>query len=80
MATFVLVHGGGHGGWCWKPVVERLRAGGHAVYAPTLTGLGERRHLVNADITLHTHIEDVVSLLFHEDLNEVVLVDRKSVV
>jgi pimeloyl-ACP methyl ester carboxylesterase len=74
MATFVLVHGGGHGGWCWKPVVERLRAAGHDVYAPTLTGLGERRHLITPRTGLATHIEDVVQLLFHEDLQCVILV------
>lgn len=74
MATFVLVHGGGHGGWCWKPVAERLRAAGHEVHAPTLTGLGERRHRVSADVTLDTHVEDVSSRLFHEDLSDVILV------
>lgn len=37
--TFVLVHGACHGGWSWRPVVERLRARGHAVYTPTLPGL-----------------------------------------
>ena len=74
MATFVLVHGGGHGGWCWRPVAERLRAAGHEVHAPTLTGLGERRHLASADLTLDTHVEDVASLLFHEDLSNVILV------
>ncbi len=42
MATYVLVHGGGHGGWCYQPVARLLRAAGHEVYTPTLTGLGER--------------------------------------
>jgi pimeloyl-ACP methyl ester carboxylesterase len=74
MATFVLVHGGGHGGWCWQPVARQLRAAGHEVHAPTLSGLGERRHLVSADTGLDTHIEDVAQLLFHEDLRGVVLV------
>jgi pimeloyl-ACP methyl ester carboxylesterase len=74
MATFVLVHGGGHGGWCWQPVARRLRAAGHEVHAPTLTGLGERRHLLTAETGLETHIEDVAQQLFHEDLREVVLV------
>ena len=63
MATYVLVHGGGHGGWCWKPVVTRLQAAGHAVYAPTLTGLAERSHFVRPGIDLDTHITDVVNLL-----------------
>jgi pimeloyl-ACP methyl ester carboxylesterase len=73
MATFVLVHGGGHGGWCYTRLAARLRALGHEVHCPTLTGLGERRHLLRAGIDLDTHIEDVVSLLFHEDLRDVYL-------
>ena len=74
MASFVLVHGGGHGGWCWKPVAERLRAQGHVVHAPTLSGLGDRRHLLTAQTGLRTHVEDIAALLFHEDLRYVVLV------
>jgi pimeloyl-ACP methyl ester carboxylesterase len=74
MATFVLIHGGGHGGWCWQPVARRLRAMGHEVHAPSLAGLGDRRHLLSADIDLLTHVEDVVSLLFYEDLSDVILV------
>ena len=57
--TYVLVHGAWHGGWCWSKVAPLLRAEGHDVYAPTLTGLGERVHLSNPDISLATHIEDV---------------------
>jgi hypothetical protein len=45
MATFVLVHGSCHGGWCWKKVIPLLHKHGHNVYTPTLTGLGERSHL-----------------------------------
>jgi pimeloyl-ACP methyl ester carboxylesterase len=74
MATYVLVHGGGHGGWCYKMVADRLRAKGHDVRTPTLTGLGDRKHLVNADIDLDTHITDIVNLLFYEDLTDVILV------
>ncbi len=73
MATFVLVHGGGHGGWCYQRLARILRAEGHEVHCPTLTGLGERRHLLKPGINLDTHIEDVVSLLFHEDLRDVYL-------
>jgi pimeloyl-ACP methyl ester carboxylesterase len=73
MATFVLVHGGGHGGWCYTRLAARLRAMGHEVHCPTLTGLGERRHLLRPGIDLDTHIEDVVALLFHEDLTDVYL-------
>lgn len=74
MATFVMVHGGGHGGWCYQKVARRLRAAGHEVYTPTLTGLGERSHLLAPDIDLDTHITDVVAVLFYEDLRDVILV------
>jgi pimeloyl-ACP methyl ester carboxylesterase len=74
MAVFVLVHGGGHGGWCYQPVARRLRAQGHEVHCPTLTGVGERSHLLAASINLDTHITDVVALLDFEDLSEVILV------
>lgn len=74
MATFVLVHGAWHGGWCWKRVTPLLRAAGHEVYTPTLTGLGERAHLLGPAVTLSTHIEDVASLFFYEDLSDVLLV------
>jgi pimeloyl-ACP methyl ester carboxylesterase len=73
MATFVLVHGGGHGGWCYKRVSPLLRAAGHEVYSPTLTGLGERKHLLRPEIDLDTHITDVVSVLEYEDLENVIL-------
>ena len=72
MATFVLVHGAWHGGWCWRFVRPLLS--GHEVYAPSLTGLGERKHLAHAGIDLETHIADVVSLLEMEDLRNVILV------
>ena len=72
--TFVLVHGGWHGGWCWRRVTDQLQAKGHKVYTPTLTGLGERSHLMSALITLDTHITDVVNVIKWEDLNNVVLV------
>ena len=73
MATFVLIHGAWHGGWCWKFVAPALRRAGHEVYAPSLTGMGERKHLARPDIDLDTHIEDVVSLMEMEDLSEVIL-------
>jgi len=73
MATFVLVHGGGHGGWCYQKVARRLRAAGHEVHCPTLSGLGERAHLLNADIDLDTHIQDVVALMTFEGLEDVIL-------
>lgn len=72
--TFVLVHGAYHGGWCWKKVTPLLRAAGHDVFAPTLTGLGERSHLLTRDVDLETHIKDVAAVLEYEDLQNVVLV------
>ncbi len=74
MATFVLVHGAMHGGWCWRRVAPLLRAAGHEVYTPTLTGLGERVHLAHPDIDLETHITDLVNTLVYEELDAVVLV------
>ena len=76
MAAFVLVHGTGHGGWCWRFVVPLLRAAGHDVYTPTLTGLGTSSHLLHElnRISLDTHVMDVTNMLFYEDLSEVVLV------
>jgi len=72
--NFVLVHGAWHGGWCWRQVAALLRKAGHGVHAPSLTGLGERKHLSSEKIDLETHIEDVVQLLEMEDLSRVVLV------
>ena len=74
MATYVLVHGGGHGGWCYKPVAARLRQQGHEVYAPTLTGLAEREASMSPAIDLDFHIADIVKLLHFEDLSDVILV------
>src|SRR5207253_6592078 len=74
LATFVLVHGGWHGGWCWRKLTPLLRAAGHEVYTPTLTGLGERAHLLGPGITLETHAQDVLGVLTHEELTDVILV------
>lgn len=76
MTTFMLIHGGWHGGWCWKKVAPLLRAAGHEVFTPTLTGLGERVHLLSHEVTLDTHIQDVVGALEYEDLRGVVLVSH----
>ncbi len=73
MATFVLVHGGFQGGWAYRRVAKILRASGHEVYTPTLTGLGERSHLAFLPINLDTHIADVVNAILWEDLSDVVL-------
>ncbi len=74
MKSYVLVGGAWLGGWCWQAVAERMRQAGQRVYAATLTGLGERVHLANADVDLDTNITDVVKLIEFEDLQEVVLV------
>jgi pimeloyl-ACP methyl ester carboxylesterase len=74
MTTYVLVHGAWHGGWCWRQVSVRLREAGHEVHTPTLTGLGERAHLVGPGVGLRTHVADVLGLLRYEDLHDVVLV------
>lgn len=74
MATYVLVHGGGHGGWCYQFVARLLRGKGHEVYTPTMTGLGERSHLLSADIDLDLQITDIVKVLEFEDLRDVILV------
>lgn len=71
--TFVLVHGAWHGGWCYSRVRDILTAKGHRVFTPTLTGLGERSHLMSANINLDTHITDVVNVLKWENLDNVVL-------
>lgn len=74
MATIVLLHGAWTGGWLWSRVAPDLRARGHTVFAPTLTGLGERDHLLGPDIDLEFHATDVLNLLEYEDLQRVVLV------
>jgi pimeloyl-ACP methyl ester carboxylesterase len=71
--TFVLVHGAWHGGWCWRRVADILERQGHKVFTPTLTGLGERSHLIRAGINVSTHVTDVVNVLKWERLKEVVL-------
>src|SRR6478752_7612174 len=60
--TYVLIHGAWHGGWCWRRVADLLEAKGHKVYAPTLTGVADRSHLLSKSITLDTHIADIVNL------------------
>ncbi|MDH4040819.1 MAG: alpha/beta hydrolase [Gammaproteobacteria bacterium] len=74
MSCYVLVHGGGHGGWCYQSVARILRSQGHEVYTPTLTGLGEREHLLTPAVDLDMHITDVVKILQFEDLRDVILV------
>jgi pimeloyl-ACP methyl ester carboxylesterase len=71
--TFVLVHGAWSGGWCYARVAALLRARGHTVFAPTLTGQGERAHLFSGAINLSTHIADVLGVFHYERLSDVVL-------
>lgn len=73
MSTFVLVHGAWHGSWCWKRVRAALQNLGHEVFTPTLSGVGERSHLLSRNVNLETHIQDVVNLVQWEELNGVVL-------
>jgi pimeloyl-ACP methyl ester carboxylesterase len=73
MANFVLVHGAWHGAWCWRRVTDRLNAQGHRVHAVTLTGVGERAHLLTPEIHLSTHIQDVVAVIETEELQDVIL-------
>lgn len=78
MTTFVLVHGGWHGGWCWRRVAPLLTAAGHEVHTPTLTGTGDRSHLGGPDTGLADHVADVVAVLELDDLREVVLVGHSA--
>jgi pimeloyl-ACP methyl ester carboxylesterase len=72
--TFVLVHGAWHGGWCWCRVADVLRARGHRVFTPTLTGVGDRAHLFSKDISLQTHVQDILAVVETEELRDFVLV------
>jgi pimeloyl-ACP methyl ester carboxylesterase len=73
MGTFVLVHGAWHGSWCWKRVRSALQRQGHEVFTPTLTGVGERSHLLDRNVNLQTHVDDVLNLIRWEELDDVVL-------
>jgi pimeloyl-ACP methyl ester carboxylesterase len=74
LATFVLVHGAMHGGWCWREVRQRLSGNGHEVYAPTLTGQGDRRQGLTPQVGIAAHVADLTELLWFEDLRDVHLV------
>jgi len=78
MTNFVLVHGSFQGGWIWRHVAMRLRAAGHAVYAPTLDGCAERRHQLRPGIDTTMHATEIAELLFYENLRDVVLVGTSS--
>ena len=74
MATFVVAHGAWSAGWAWKKMRPLLRAEGHELWTPTYTGLGERAHLANAEVSLDTHIGDVVAAIEMENLNDAILI------
>jgi Alpha/beta hydrolase family len=74
LKTYVLVHGTLVGGWYWRRVSDLLEKNGQKVFSPTLTGLGERSHLLNRNINLDTHITDIVNVIKWEDLNDICLV------
>jgi pimeloyl-ACP methyl ester carboxylesterase len=74
MTNYVLVHGAWHGSWCWARVRHLLAAKAHGVFTPTLTGVGERSHLLSCDVGLDTLIADVANLMIWENLRDVVLV------
>jgi pimeloyl-ACP methyl ester carboxylesterase len=74
MAEFVLVHAAWHGAWEWRDVARRLRLAGHTVHTPTLTGCGDRAHLLSPDIGLETHLTDVLNVFRWEEVSRAVLV------
>lgn len=78
MATILLIHGAYQGGWIWSRVAARLRAAGHRVLAPSLDGCAERQAQLRPGITTESHAEDLASLLFHEDLRDVILVGTST--
>lgn len=57
-------------------MASRLRARGAEVFTPTLTGCGERAHLLTAGTNLDTHVADVLGVLEAEQLDEVILVGQ----
>ena len=74
MANIVLVHGAWSGSWSWNDVTSLLRAAGHEVHAPTLTGLAERSHIPPTQVNLSSHVADIAGLLHWNDLRDVILV------
>ena len=74
MTTFILLHGAWGGGWQWRDVAVHLRNAGHTVFTPTLTGLGERSHLIQREVDLDTHIRDIERVITYEMLEDFALV------
>jgi pimeloyl-ACP methyl ester carboxylesterase len=73
VATYVLVHGAWTGAHGFHKVRPLLQAGGHGVFTPSLTGIGERAHLASPQIGLSTHVQDVVNAVLYEDLTDITL-------
>ena len=71
---FLLVHGAWHGSWVWKEVAGSLLEKGFKVSCPTLTGLGERKHLISKNITIDTCITDVENHILYNDIKNIILV------
>lgn len=76
--TFLLIHGAWVGGWYWRRVSDLLEKKGHEVFSPTLTGLGERSHLLSKDINLDTHVTDIVNVVKWEDLQVILASAEKG--
>ena len=74
MATFLVAHGAWSSGWAWKKMRPLLRERGHELFTPSYTGLGERSHLATPEVGLETHIQDILNVLFYEDLRDLVLI------
>jgi pimeloyl-ACP methyl ester carboxylesterase len=74
MTTFLVAHGAWSAGWAWKKMRPLFRAGGHELFTPTYTGIGERAHLGSPSIDLDTHIRDVIGVLEMEDLRDIALI------
>ena len=72
--TFLLVHGAWHGGWCWRRVADLMESRGHKVFAPTMTGLGERSNFLVKGIDVSTHVTDIANVIAWENLSDIVLV------
>ncbi|QWF81674.1 hypothetical protein HUW46_05107 [Amycolatopsis sp. CA-230715] len=74
MSTYLLVHGAWHSGRCWDRLTPLLTLAGHRVLVPSLTGYGDKAHLLTPEVGLDTHVDDIVRLILDEDLTDVVLV------
>ena len=71
---FLLIHGSWHGGWIWNYLRKNLIEKGFDVSCPTLTGLGERKHLISKNITIDTFVQDIENHISFFDLENIVLV------